>query len=134
MTEKLRFWFGFTDLLSYTHYGQLRDANQPITHIFGLGEESPGGRGALCMLAGDGNQISSSIGPTKTCQSPLWIHSLKNNISKKCTHDELLYDFFVIYSLLCLSRWSSPHSLRWRFHTRLCLCIPLNEGTEKNTY
>ncbi|KAK3538065.1 hypothetical protein QTP70_027417 [Hemibagrus guttatus] len=24
-----------------THYGQFRDANQPTTHVFGLGEETP---------------------------------------------------------------------------------------------
>ncbi|KAK3508268.1 hypothetical protein QTP70_018018 [Hemibagrus guttatus] len=28
------------DILSFTHYGQFRDANQPTMHVFGLGEET----------------------------------------------------------------------------------------------
>ncbi|KAK3539864.1 hypothetical protein QTP70_014896 [Hemibagrus guttatus] len=41
---------------SLTQYGQFRDANQPTTHVFGLGEETrvpggnPRGTGRTCKL------------------------------------------------------------------------------------
>ncbi|KAK3517931.1 hypothetical protein QTP70_027909, partial [Hemibagrus guttatus] len=45
-----------THTLSFTHYGQFRDAHQPTKHVFGLGEETgvpggnPQGTGRTCKL------------------------------------------------------------------------------------
>ncbi|KAK3508340.1 hypothetical protein QTP70_022085, partial [Hemibagrus guttatus] len=60
-----------THTLSFTQYGQFRDANQPTMHVFGLGEETgapegnPRGTGRTCKLhthSGGGNRTPNPGG------------------------------------------------------------------------
>ncbi|KAK3536892.1 hypothetical protein QTP86_027096 [Hemibagrus guttatus] len=62
--------------LSFTHYRQFRDANQPTMHVFGLGEEAgvpggnPQGTGRTCKLhtrGGGGNRTPNPGGVRQTC-------------------------------------------------------------------
>ncbi|KAK3557276.1 hypothetical protein QTP70_026278, partial [Hemibagrus guttatus] len=59
-----------THTLSFTHYGQFRDTNQPTMHVFGPGEETgvpggnPRGTGRTCkLLTHGGGGIRTSRTP-----------------------------------------------------------------------